>query len=74
MQFWQVKVGNPPLSCCKHHQVHFVVQALEMLDSRDQTDVVWAGDMNWSESDGHPPLPAGWCESSSHSVTIASLS
>lgn len=60
----QLNVGNPTLTCCKHHHVHFDVQALERLDSQDRTDVVWAGDMNWSESDGQPPFPAGWCESS----------
>lgn len=39
-----------------------VAQGFEVLDSQDQTDVVWAGDMNWNADDGEPPLPAGWYE------------
>ena len=35
-------------------------QGFKVLDSQDQTDVVWAGDMNWNADDGEPPLPAGW--------------
>ncbi len=31
-----------------------------MLNGQDQTDVLWAGDMNWNAEDGDPPLPAGW--------------
>ena len=49
----------------------FVAQGFEVLDSQDQTDVVWAGDMNWNADDGEPPLPAGWYEPSAVCLTPA---
>ena len=47
-----------------HLHTGCVVQGFEVLDSQDQTEVVWAGDMNWNAEDGEPPLPAGWYEPS----------
>lgn len=44
----------------EHLHTEFVAQGFKVLDSQDQTDVVWAGDMNWNADDGEPPLPAGW--------------
>ena len=46
-----------------------MAQGFEVLDSQDETDVVWAGDMNWNSDDGVPPLPAGWYEPSALSST-----
>ena len=40
--------------------VLWLLQGLAMLNGQDQTDVLWAGDMNWNAEDGDPPLPAGW--------------
>lgn len=48
-----------------------MAQGFEVLDSEDQTDVVWAGDMNWNAEDGEPPLPAGWYEPSALSFMPA---
>lgn len=55
-------------SPCGHNQMFSkerVAQCKEgftMLDVRDQTDVLWAGDMNWNTEDGDPPCPAGWVD------------
>ena len=48
------------LTCWKRQHARCVVQGFDVLDGQDETDVVWAGDMNWSTDDGQPPLPAGW--------------
>lgn len=36
------------------------LQGSELLSAQDQTEVVWAGDMNWNTEDGGPPLPINW--------------
>lgn len=37
--------------------------SLSQLDKSPYGNVLFAGDMNWTDSrDGSPPLPAGWCD------------
>lgn len=55
-------------SPCGHNQlfskerVAQCKEGLAMLNGQDQTDILWAGDMNWNAEDGDPPLPAGWVD------------
>ncbi|KAL0023025.1 hypothetical protein WJX79_000732 [Trebouxia sp. C0005] len=63
----KVRIATSHLeSPCGHNKMFSkerVAQCKEgfaMLNGQDQTDVLWAGDMNWNTEDGDPPLPAGW--------------
>jgi hypothetical protein len=42
------------------HSRAFVLQALAMLDGAQEENVIYAGDMNWTNEDGPLPLPRGW--------------